>query len=107
MLVKKKLNEINKVGRFTQGFMDWKNIKKTAYQNLHDFQNLLIKLTVKDIVEKAWLLYYELPFTLNPGEKPNYLLYSLFTKFIIISIKYRRPVPSKFKEKLIGHFRDS
>ena len=27
--------------------------------------------------------------------------------FIIISSKYRRPVLSKFKEKLMGHFRDS
>ena len=25
--------------------------------------------------------------------------------FIIISRKYRRPVPSKFKEKLMEHFR--
>ena len=27
--------------------------------------------------------------------------------FIIISSKYRRPVPSKFKEKLMEHFRGS
>ena len=27
--------------------------------------------------------------------------------FIIISSQYRRPVPSKFKEKLMEHFRGS
>ena len=33
-------------------------------------QNLLIKLTVKASLEKAWLLY-EFSFSLNPGDKPN------------------------------------
>ena len=49
----RKENEINKVG-----------IK------LGDLQTLLIKLTVKASAEKAWL-FYELPFSLNPGGKPN------------------------------------
>ena len=39
-------------------------------QNLDDLQNLLIKLTVKAIQEKTWLLY-EFPFSLNPGDKSN------------------------------------
>ena len=35
MLVKKSvLNEINKEGTFTQGFKDWRKIKRTTYQNL-------------------------------------------------------------------------
>ena len=58
----RKENEINKVG-----------IK------LGDLQTLLIKLTVKASAEKAWL-FYEFPFSLNPGGKPN-------------------PVPCKFKKK--------
>ena len=33
-------------------------------------QNLLIKLTVKASLEKAWLLC-EFPFSLNPGDKPT------------------------------------
>ena len=45
-------------------------IKRTAYQNLDDPQNLLIKLTVKASAEKAYLLC-EIPFSLNPGDKPN------------------------------------
>ena len=59
----RKENEINKVG-----------IK------LGDLQTLLIKLTVKASAEKAWL-FYEFPFSLNPGGKPN-------------------PVPCKFKKKI-------
>ena len=71
MLVKKNvLNEINKEGKFPQGFKDYKKIKSKVAQNLDDFQNLLIKLTVKASSEKAWLLY-EFPFSLNPSDKPN------------------------------------
>ena len=54
----------------TQGFMDWRKIKRTSYQNLDDLQNLLRKLTVKARVVKAWLLY-EFPFSLIPCDKPN------------------------------------
>ena len=43
-------------------------IKRKVSQNLHDLQNLLIKLTVKVSAGKAWLLY-EFPFNLNPGDK--------------------------------------
>ena len=71
MLIKKNvLNEINKEGKFTQGFKDCRKIKRKVSQNLDDLQNLLIKLTVKASSEKAWLLY-EFPFSLNPGDKPN------------------------------------
>ena len=59
----RKENEINKVGT-----------------KLGDLQTLLIKLTVKASAEKAWL-FYEFPFSLNPGGKPN-------------------PVPCKFKKKI-------
>ena len=46
MLVKKNvLNKKNKEGTFTQGFKDCRKIKKKVSQNLHDLQNLLIKLT--------------------------------------------------------------
>ena len=70
-LVKKNgLNEINKKGTFTQGFKDYRKIKRKVSQNLGDFQNLLIRLTVTASSEKAWLLY-EFPFSLNPGDKPN------------------------------------
>ena len=64
------LNKINKEETFTQGFKDWRKIKRKVSQNLGDLQNLLIKLTVKASSEKAWLLY-EFPFSLNPGGKPN------------------------------------
>ena len=48
MLVKKNvLNEINKEGRYTQGFKNCRKIKRKVSQNLDDLQNLLIKLTVK------------------------------------------------------------
>ena len=44
-LVKKNgLNEINKKGTFTQGFKDYRKIKRKVSQNLSDLQNLLIKL---------------------------------------------------------------
>ena len=43
-------------------------IKRKVSQNLHDLQNLLIKLTVKVSAGKAWLLYV-FPFNLNPGDK--------------------------------------
>ena len=39
-----------------------------AYQNLDDLQNLLIKLTVKARVKKAWLNY---EFILSSSDKPN------------------------------------
>ena len=73
MLVKKNvLNEINKEGTFTQGFIDCRKIKRKVSQNLDDLQNLLIKLTVKVSSEKAWLgLLCEFPFSLNPSDKPN------------------------------------
>ena len=96
MLVKNNvLNEINKERTFTQGFKDCRKIKRKVSQNLDDLQNLLIKLTVKASLEKAWLLY-EFSFSLNPGDKPN----NSKELFIIISSKYKRPVPSKFKESL-------
>ena len=41
------LNEINKEGTFTQGFKDCRKIKRKVSQNLDDFQNLLIQLSVK------------------------------------------------------------
>ena len=62
------LNEMNKEGILTQGFSDWMKIKRKVSQNLHDLQNLLIKLTVKVSAGKAWLLY-EFPFNLNTGDK--------------------------------------
>ena len=66
------LNEINKEETFTQSFNDCRKIKRKVSQNLDDLQNLLIKLTVKDSSEKAWLgLLDEFPFSLNPGDKPN------------------------------------
>ena len=73
MLVKKSsLDEINKEGTFTQGFKDWRKIKRKVSQDLGDLQNLLIKLAncFKTSAEKTWLLY-EFPFSLNPGDKPN------------------------------------
>ena len=67
MLVKKiALNEINKEGTFTQGFKDWRKIKRKVSQNLDDLQNLLINLTLKASAEKAWLLYKS-PVSLNSG----------------------------------------
>ena len=75
-------------------------------QNFDDLQNVLIKLTVKPSVDKAWLLYYGFSFSLNSGDKPNKCT-EMKELFIIISIKYGKPIPSKFKEKLIGNFRDS
>ena len=73
MLIKKNvLSEINKEGKFTQGFKDCRKIKSKVSQNLDDLQNLLIKLTVKVSSEKAWLgLLCEFPFSLNPSDKPN------------------------------------
>ena len=72
MLVKKNvLNAINKEGTFTQGFKDCKKIKRKVSQNLEDLQNLLVKITVKASSEKAWLLLYEFPFSLNLVDKPN------------------------------------
>ena len=62
--------ECIKEGTFTQGFKNWRKIKRKVSQNLDDLQNLLIKLTVKVSSEKAWPLY-EFPFSLNPGGKPN------------------------------------
>ena len=51
---KKECNKwLNKVGTFAQGSKGWKKIKRTAYQNSDDVQNLLIKLTVKARSEKA------------------------------------------------------
>ena len=45
MLVKKNaLHEINKEGAFTQGFKNYRKIKRKVSQNLDDLQNLLIKL---------------------------------------------------------------
>ena len=105
MLVRKNvLNEINKEGTFTQGFNDCRKIKRKVSQNLDDLQNLLIKLTVKASSEKAWLLY-EFPFSLNPGDKPNDAqAWKNYSSLYPVSI-YGRPVPSKFKEKLMKHFR--
>ena len=70
MLVNKSvLNEINKEGTFTQGFKDWRKIKREVSQSLDHLQNLLIKLTVKASAVKAWLLY-DFLCSLNPGDKP-------------------------------------
>ena len=70
LAIKNVLNAINNGGTFTQGFKDCRKIKRKVSQNLGDFQNLLIRLTVTANSEKAWLLY-EFPFSLNPGDKPN------------------------------------
>ena len=103
MLVKKNvLNEINKDGTFTQGFKDCRKIKRKISQKLDELQNLLIKLTVKASSEKAWLLY-EFPFSLNPGDKPNDAQVSKNYSSLYLAGKCRRPVPSKFKEKLMEH----
>ena len=77
-----------------------KGDQRKVSQNLGDLQNLLIKLAncFKASAEKARLLY-EFSLSLNPGDMTEL--------FIIISSKYRRPVPSKFKEKLMGHLRGS
>ena len=46
MLIKRNVsNEINQEGTFTQGFKDYKKIKRKASQNLDDQQNLPKKLT--------------------------------------------------------------
>ena len=72
MLVKKSsLSEINEEGTFTQGFKDWRKIKRKVTRNLGDLQNLLIKLTVLKPAQKKVWLFYEFPFSLNPGDKPN------------------------------------
>ena len=53
MLVKKSsLSEINKEETFTQGFKDWRKIKRKVSQNLGDLQNLLIKLNVLKPAQK-------------------------------------------------------
>ena len=73
MLLKKSVsNDVNRQGTFTQGFKDGRKIKRKVSQNLHDLQNLLIKLESAEKVsaEKAWLIY-EFPFSLTPGDKPN------------------------------------
>ena len=74
MLVRKNvLNKINKKGAFAQGFNDCTKTKRKVSQNLDNLQNLLIKLTVKVSSQKAWLgLLYDFPFSLYPGNKPNY-----------------------------------
>ena len=74
MLVRKNvLNEINKEGTFTQGFNDCRKIKRKVSQNLDDLLNLVIKFTIKVSSEKAQVgLLYDFPFSLNPGDKPNY-----------------------------------
>ena len=43
MLVKK--NVLNEINKETQGFKDYKKVKRKVSQNLDDLQNLLIKLT--------------------------------------------------------------
>ena len=70
LAIKNVLNAINNAGTFTQGFKDCRKIKRKVSQNLGDFQNLLIRLTVTANSEKAWLLY-EFPFSLNPGDIRN------------------------------------
>ena len=68
------------------------------------FFPFFFKKCFKASVEKVrWL--YEFPFSLNPGDKPN--VADITELIIIISTKYRRPVPSKFKEKLMEHLRGS
>ena len=44
--------------------------KESILKFRNDFQNLLIKLTVKASSEKTWIIY-EFPFSLNPSDKPN------------------------------------
>ena len=53
LAIKNVLNAINNGGTFTQGFKDCRKIKRKVSQNLGDFQNLLIKLTVKANSENA------------------------------------------------------
>ena len=72
MLVKKSsLSEIYKKGTFTQGFKDWSMIKRKVTRNLGELQDLLIKLTVLKPAQKKTWLFYEFPFSLNPGDKSN------------------------------------
>ena len=84
----RKENEINKVG-----------IK------LDDLQTLLIKLTVKASAEKAWL-FYELPFSLNPGGKPNDAqTWKKYSSLHPVSTEAQFHANSK--KKLRRHFRGS
>ena len=53
ILVKKSsLTEINKEGKFTQGFKNWRKIKRKVFQNLGDLEILLIMLTVLKPAQK-------------------------------------------------------
>ena len=73
MLVKKSsINEINKEETFTQGFKDWRKIKRKVSQNLGDLQNLLIKLTGLKPAQKkrGYFISFHLS-SLNPSDKPN------------------------------------
>ena len=56
--------------KYTKKEHSLKKIERKVSQNLDDLQNLLIKLTDKGSLEKAWLLY-EFPINLNPGDKRN------------------------------------
>ena len=47
-----------------------KEDQNDSISKLDDLWNLLINLNVKASEEKVWLLY-ELPLSLNPGDKPN------------------------------------
>ena len=89
---------------FAHYFKNWRNIKRIAYQNLDDLQNMLIKLTVKARAVKAWPLY-EFPFSLNPSNKPNDA-----QTFKSYSTLYPAITEDQFQEyqknELMGHFRD-
>ena len=46
-------------------------IKRKVTRNLGELQDLLIKLTVLKPAQKKTWLFYEFPFSLNPGDKSN------------------------------------
>ena len=98
MLVKKNvLNKINQEGTFTQGFKDCREIKRKVSQNL----DLLIKFEFRENVATLWVSI------LFKSRWQTKWYTGMKEIFIIISSKYRRPVPSKFKQKLMEHFRGS
>ena len=100
MLVKKNvLNKINQEGTFTQGFKDCREIKRKVSQNL----DLLIKFEFRENVATLWVSI------LFKSRWQTKWYTGMKEIFIIISSKYRRPVPRKLKEtlKLMKHFRGS
>ena len=98
------LNEITKDEIFTQGFEDWRKIKRKVSHNLDNLPNLLIKLTVKASAEKVWLSY-EFQFSFNPGYNKKWC--TDMKNCLSLYLVSRRLGQSKFKKKLMGHFRDN